>query len=529
MFLLRTLRQAVQSWTHRRSGGGSGVRKASKRVGVALERLDHRQLLAVNFTGNVITDFPVTEKPGVVDLPAPAGAEEAHFQPGSVLQQLAQQSGFAISDIRLSYSAADDILSVGLATFPNPKVPGQFVIAGDADNNGNAGQGDPAAPPSVDPAVSTATNGLFKDFQDLGGSEYMAAFLDLKGVGKPDIVAGVGTLPPADQFPNGTSGGSKLYHVARPEFDPNSGALQPFFGAALPDNTGRLYLNNDPTHPHMEFEIDHFSQLFLAETGKALTADAQIGVGVEAGSADDFASETFLPSQTARVGDFTVPPTVCPPTPAPPLTPPVIVNYHQSNRINTAHNDDVRVQIFGTGNFDVTQIDPASVHIGTASPRLNFYRRVPGDPYPERTFVFRGTDLNLPAGTTNVEVTGTLLDGEKFDSLSRVFNRNDSFYTPAEIAARNARLTAQGLTIPGAGATTAGVTAAAITVDYGTGNHAHATSAHKAAAPASASPSAQSHVTRRAATRQTAAPRRLGTRVADLKGQDMTAAPAGGA
>ena len=35
--------------------------QAAKRPAVAVEQLDHRQLLSVNFTGNVATDFPATE------------------------------------------------------------------------------------------------------------------------------------------------------------------------------------------------------------------------------------------------------------------------------------------------------------------------------------------------------------------------------------------------------------------------------------------------------------------------------------
>ncbi len=36
---------------------------------VRVEQLDHRQLLSVNFTGNVPDDFPATQSPGVVVLP----------------------------------------------------------------------------------------------------------------------------------------------------------------------------------------------------------------------------------------------------------------------------------------------------------------------------------------------------------------------------------------------------------------------------------------------------------------------------
>ena len=64
MSLFARLLQAVRSWRRRR-GGPKTVRYA----GIAMEQLDHRQLLSVNFTGNVPIDFPATQSPGVVVLP----------------------------------------------------------------------------------------------------------------------------------------------------------------------------------------------------------------------------------------------------------------------------------------------------------------------------------------------------------------------------------------------------------------------------------------------------------------------------
>src|SRR5262245_46192143 len=64
MSLFSRLLQAVGSW-RRRPGGP----KTAKRAVAAIEQLDHRQLLAVNFTGNVPIDFPANQIPGVVLLP----------------------------------------------------------------------------------------------------------------------------------------------------------------------------------------------------------------------------------------------------------------------------------------------------------------------------------------------------------------------------------------------------------------------------------------------------------------------------
>ena len=89
------------------------VHKSAKRSAVAVEQLDHRRLLSVNFTGNVATDFPATESPGVVIF-------NSSNTPGSrcpsshrMFSSLIKTSGYAISEIRVSYDSTDDTLSVG--------------------------------------------------------------------------------------------------------------------------------------------------------------------------------------------------------------------------------------------------------------------------------------------------------------------------------------------------------------------------------------------------------------------------------
>ena len=511
MSLFTTLLQAVRSWRQR-----FAVRpKPSKRLAVAMECLDHRQLLAVNFTGNVPIDFPATTQPGVSVVPAnPAapGFSEASFLPNTALQNLIQTSGFEITAIRLSYTAADDTLSIGLEGPDNPKDPAhRQVLAGDADNNGNAGQAgtlDPTLPPNVDPAVQAAAGGGFADFPDLGGSEYMGAFLDLTGAGTPDVVAGIGTGP------------SKLYQVAQAVNTGLVGRPDTNFGAALPENTGRLFLNNDPATPNMEFTITQFSKLYLQETGHALTNSSVIGVGAYGGSGSDFATETTLPLENVTAGNFTVPVPVTPPMVCPPLAPTVLINYHSYNHINTAHSDIIRVQILGSATFDVNQIDPATVRFGGASQLFNFDRHVGHYPYGTRTFVFRGSDVNLPAGITQAHVTGKLFNGTAFDSVYQVFNKNDSSYSPAQISARNARLTARGLAVPVDSSTTTTTAAASvtapITVDYGTGTAAAAATPIVVKTPVVAARAA-------AAARKAAKPARLGIRLADLRKQQAAA------
>lgn len=411
MSLFQKLIQAVQTWRRRRGGP-----RTPQRAGVALERLDHRQLLSVNFTGNVAVDFPATQQPGVVVLNDNPGVVHPLIPP--TIAPLVKVSGLDINGIRLTYTANDDVLSIGLEQplSQQPTHPGP-VIAGDTDNNGDSA--------SVSPAV-LALEPAFKDFADLGGSETMGAFLSLKPDGLPTVVAGI----------SNDVGGSKLYQVADAVVNPMIPTAIPGFGAPHPGNTGNVYLVNDPNHPNFEFAIDHFSQLYLQETGKPLTPDTTFKVGAFGNSNDDDGiSEAFFPGQDVRFGD-TIQPA---PPPCPPQSPKILVNPHQHRHINTAHPTKIRVNVFGTSGFDAAQIDPATVRLGGATPIESFTRDINRDEFLDATFVFRGTDVHLPPGITQADVTGQLRNGTQFESKTTVFNRDASFYTPAQRAQQQAR------------------------------------------------------------------------------------------
>jgi len=145
-----------------------------------MEQLDHRQLLSVNFTGNVPVDFPATQVPGVVVLPDTPQVTHPAIAPA--IAPIVKVSGFDISGIRVSYSTFDDTLSIGIDQPQSLNHPGE-VIASDSDNNGNSG--------TVNPAV-TSTPGFstFMDPPDWGGTKSMGAFIDFTGSGIAQIVAG---------------------------------------------------------------------------------------------------------------------------------------------------------------------------------------------------------------------------------------------------------------------------------------------------------------------------------------------------
>lgn len=362
------------------------------------EGLESRSLMAVNFTGNVIVDFPTTPNSGVVRLAADSNDQIA--QPDANIAALVKVSGFAITAIRLKYDASDDSLSFGLEQPDNQKT-GTPVIAGDADNNGNSG--------TVDPAVSLI-DPAFLDLPDLGGTETMSIFLDLNNDGRPDVIAGFSQTDPRSPKPFQVA-------LATP-------GARPGFGTRLPQHEGNLYLVNSPRHPNLEFSIANFSRLFARFNGnRALTPQNRVGIGAFAGSLQDgSSSESFLRLKPTPV---VVPPEV---------TPPGVVNPHQNGRVDIVHVDDVQVVIFSTSTFDARTIIPETVRFGGARPLLvQTPRDVNGDGRPDRVFIFRSTDLKLPPGQSVQEVTGSTTKGEVFTTKVTVHVTDRSSYKPADL------------------------------------------------------------------------------------------------
>ncbi|MGZ3415239.1 MAG: hypothetical protein ACXWNX_17175 [Isosphaeraceae bacterium] len=416
MSLFARLLQAVRSWRRRR-GGPKTVRYA----GIAMEQLDHRQLLSVNFTGNVPTDFPATQSPGVVVLPD--NPSVVHPTLGPTLAPIVKVSGFDISGIRVSYSPFDDTLSIGLDQPQSLNHPGE-VIAGDADNNGNSA--------TVNPIISGNNGGIppsglvpaFQDLPNYSGTEYMGVFLDFTGSGSAQIVAGFNPafLPatPTDPHP------LKPYEVALAI--PAAAPAPQGFGAELPQFEGNVYSNNSIAHPNLEFSIKDFSQLYKQETGKTLTASSVFYIGAQAGSDQDQPiTEAFFPEQLVNVGAATLP------NSCPPASPPILINPHEHRGIDTSHRDLVRVYVQGTSGFDVTTINPATVSLDGASPIAHFTRHFPHSEFPVATYVFVGSDIHLPAGYTTATFAAQTFSGQQITTSKQVLNIPFSAKVPGRL------------------------------------------------------------------------------------------------
>ncbi len=399
MSLFSRLFHTIQTWRRRKGA------KATPRATVRLEQLDHRQLLSVNFTGNVPIDFPVTQSPGVVVLPDNPSVTHPFIAPA--LQPYVYKSGFDVDDIAVSYSAADDTLSIGLNGPPASPTTTQSVIAGDADDNGNSGTVNPNIL-ALGPPFNT-----FQDPPDWGGSEFEGAFLDLTGTpgsGHADIVAG---------YSETDTRSPKPYQVA----EAVGPAGSPSFGTELPGFEGNIYTVNSPAHPSLEFTIIHFSQLYQEVTGKPLTASSVISIGAFGGSANTPGiTKLFFPDQGFPLSAATQPP----PNINPPPSPPILINPHEHRIIDTKHRDLVRVSIFGTSGFAVKDINPSTVELDGVHAVAHITRKIKRDEFPFATYVFVADQLNLPAGLTTATLTGQTNTGVSFSSQKDVLNITDS-------------------------------------------------------------------------------------------------------
>ena len=424
MSLFARLLQAVRSWRRRRGGP-----KTVRYPGIAMEQLDNRQLLSVNFTGVVPTDFPATQVPGVVilspDFTNPLTSEPTYgtAPPGPELQSIIKVSGFDIKDIRVTYTPSDDTLSFGINQPQSINQPGDEVIAGDSDNNGNSG--------TVNPAV-LAIAPTFMDPPDWGGTKDMGVFLNFATAGATaQVAAGFNSVPPTD-------GAVKTYQVYIPQ---NPSLPQTITGATLlPQFEGNVYTVNDPARGNLEFSIAHFSVLYQDITGKPLTPNTTIYVGGFAGSdQDDGISKAFIPTQAVLISAATSPSTF------PPASPPILINPHEHRVIDTSHRDLVRVYILGTSGFNVTTINPATVELNGALPIAHYTRHFPHSEFLVATYVFVGSDIHLPAGYTTATFTAQTFSGQQITTSKQVLNIPFS----AKVPGRLHSLSDKGTTYPG--------------------------------------------------------------------------------
>ncbi len=335
------------------------------------------------------------------------------------------------------------------------------MIAGDADNNGNNSTTDSAASALGvidDPAISQTENfNVVIDLSNGANTATQSIFAGIPNAATPGYTSSTYVVAPA-VFTSGTAINSAV----------------PLAGGELTGNEGNIFVPfNDPRHGALEFNITHFSTLYHQITGQVLGPATMIcdwrlgGLGRRRRH-----QRADLPLPSLPIINATTP-TPVPPVPPPPpppviievFQPTILINPHQNRHINTAHYDNIRVTVLSSSSFAATQINPSTVTLNGAPPISWFPKLALHDGFVSETFVFKGTDVNLPPGFTVATIQGQTYTGQTFTSSELVFNRNDSYYSAAQIASRDRRLGRLGIPVAQETATTAAVaTPAALTV-----------------------------------------------------------------
>lgn len=224
---------------------------------------------AINFTGNVENDFPLTNQSVIRILDNNGNAGDV-AQPQWMTSE-GKINGWDVKDLRLSYDKTTDTMYVGVNT---------FGVAGDVDGNGVVGT-------STD--QFKAAGGL--ELANIGGrSSITVGFGPNQTNGAPTAVAGI-TGNKAQAGP-GLNGFSVAGAIAGAPMGYN-------YGTSLSANQGTLFNGG----PGFEFTVNNFSKLPGVNLANGL------GVTFFTGSPDDILiGEDSMPYYTiGKVSPIVVP------------------------------------------------------------------------------------------------------------------------------------------------------------------------------------------------------------------------------
>ncbi|WP_435015934.1 PEP-CTERM sorting domain-containing protein [Tundrisphaera sp. TA3] len=241
---------------------------------------------------------------GDVEKDMPANSKSVTVVPGRAYDSVARPAnfdgvdGFTMKDLRLSYDAKTDTLSVGI---------NYYGIAGDVDGKGGA------------------TPGLYNPPNIGGGKSISVAFAPVSatgtGAGTPVVIAGI----PVDKSnpilnANGQPATINGFKVAT--YNPNGvGALGAKFGTNLVANTGDLAFNPSAEHPDFEFTIKNFSKIpGLKALEKGFYVEAYTGTGTVITIGKSTIPSTFITPPPNQPQTIVVPPI----TPYVPVLPPQV-------------------------------------------------------------------------------------------------------------------------------------------------------------------------------------------------------------
>ena len=200
-------------------------------------------------------------------------------------------------------------------------------------------------------------------------------------------------------------------------------------GTVLPQFTGNVYTQNSLANPNLEFSIDHFSKLYLQETGHALTPNSVIYVGGFAGSTLDFTtSKAFIPSEPVTISLATSP------NSCPPASPPIVINPHE-HRVDRHFAPRPGPGHGAREHPDLMSPDQSrdGHRSNGALPIAQFTKRFPHSEFLNETFVFVGKDISLPAGYTTATFTAQTYAGQQITSSKQVLNIPFSAKVPGRL------------------------------------------------------------------------------------------------
>lgn len=214
---------------------------------------------AINFTGNVETDFPTSNKS--VNLVLDYNGSTGDVAQPQWMTNEGKINGWNVQDVRLVYDKTTDIMYVGM---------NYFGVAGDVDGNGVVG---------TSTTQFKAAGGL--ELPAIGGRSSITVGFgpNLQGA-VPVIVAGIsGDKSQAGPGENGFNVATAI----------PGASLGMNYGANLPTNQGTLFNGG----PDFEFTINNFSKL------SGINVSNGLGLTFYSGSPDDMlVGEDTMPYYT---------------------------------------------------------------------------------------------------------------------------------------------------------------------------------------------------------------------------------------
>jgi hypothetical protein len=220
---------------------------------------------AINFTGNVVADFPESADPTTSNIKIVNVGSKVGQSPW--ITDNKWTSGWSVQDLRFSWDKTNDVLYVGVNN-----MAGENGLAPFGQANGNPA----GTPESYDPA--------HLGYGDPNSDKSFALMFsrtdpsNQNQPGEPVMIAGV----PADKTKNGP--GTDGFNISTVDKSNSESGLGYMFGNSLIGTgadslSGNLAYDPSPAHPQLEFAIKNFSKVI--DPTKGFWIDMYAGSGID--------------------------------------------------------------------------------------------------------------------------------------------------------------------------------------------------------------------------------------------------------